>query len=1062
MSLDKQITTIVKNPVFANLLMVVLLVSGFMAAKKMSREFFPQFSLDLITITVPHPGASQEEVEEGICTKLENALEGIDGISKTTSTAAEGVGSMLIEVDPDFDTTEVKEEIRSEIDRIDTFPEDAEEPQIKEIVNKDEVISMALYGNAPEKTLKEIAKEIKDELLAYPDISHVSLSGVRDYEITIEVSESTLRKYNITIQQIADAVRRESLDLPAGQLKTASEEITIRTKGLRYTGEEFRNIVVLAQPDGSMVRLYEIATISDGFVEDPNYALFNAKPSATIEVYKSPRQDIIRIANRVKAYLAEKNVTLPQGLELRVWWDRSKSVQDRLDILFNNGALGLVLVFLTLWFFLDFRLSFWVGMGIPISFAGALWIMDLTGQSINMISMFGLIMAIGMIVDDAIVIGENVYTYIKKGSSPWEAAIKGTSQVAMPVAASTLTTIAAFYPMFMVEGIMGKFIRVLPLAVIACLTASLIEAIFILPVHLRHTKITADNPSQPLWRRLPKLIRKKTDALTQFVIARIYGPVYRWALHNRILVFCAAISIFLLTLGLYKGGHVEFVLFPKMEEEVLISKVAFPYGTAVEQAKAAADRIETAAWRINDQFRHIEGRDVVLNTSSEIGGWTGRSRDVGSHLSQVMLRLTPSEERKTNSEVIKSAWRDAVGTIPGTESLLFDTPRHGPGGKPVDIVFMGRNFEQLEKVTDAFKAKLGTYPGVFDIEDSLRPGKKELRLSLRPEARTLGLTLTDLARQVRNGFYGAEALRIQRGDDDLKVMIRYPLQERKSLADLGGMRIRTPNGKEVPLERVANVELERGYAKILRQNGMRKVSITADLDETKNNAFKIITDLKADFLPGLIQNHPGISYTLEGQQKEREKSVGSLFRGFIFGLMVIFAILSVLFRSYFQPLIIMISIPFGVIGAILGHYILGDDLSLMSIFGIVGLTGIVVNDSLVLIDFVNKGLKSGQKLMEAVYNAGLARFRAVILTTVTTVAGLLPIILEESFQAQFLIPMAVSLSFGLAFATLITLLLVPSVYILLNDIKRASHWLIFGEYPAPEQVEPYALKDFVQ
>jgi multidrug efflux pump subunit AcrB len=658
--------------------------------------------------------------------------------------------------------------------------------------------------------------------------------------------------------------------------------------------------------------------------------------------------------------------------------------------------------------------------------------------------MFGLIMAIGIIVDDAIVIGENVYTYIKRGTNPWEAAIKGTAQVAMPVTASTLTTIAAFYPMFMVEGIMGKFIRVLPLAVIACLIASLIEAIFILPVHLRHTKIKPDNPSQPLWRRIPKLIRKKTDALTQFVIERVYGPIYRWALHNRILVFCAAISIFLLTLGLYKGGHVEFVLFPKLEEEVLISKIAFPYGTAVEKAKAAADRIEAAAWRINDQFRSREGRDV------------------GSHLSQVMLRLTPSEERKTNSEVIKSAWRDEVGAIPGTESLLFDTPRHGPGGKSIDIVFMGKNFEQLEKASDAFKEKLATYPGVFDIEDSLRPGKKELRLSLKPEARTLGLTLTDLARQVRNGFYGAEALRIQRGDDDLKVMIRYPLQERKSLSDLGGMRIRTLSGKEIPLKRVADVKLERGYAKILRQNGMRKVSVTADLDETKNNAFKIITDLKADFLPGLIQKHPSISYTLEGQQKEREQSIGSLFRGFIFGLMVIFAILAVLFRSYFQPLIIMISIPFGIVGAVLGHYILGDNLSLMSIFGIVGLSGIVVNDSLVLIDFVNKGLKSGQKLMEAVFNAGLARFRAVILTTVTTVAGLLPIILEESFQAQFLIPMAVSLSFGLAFATLITLLLVPSVYILLNDIKRASHWLIFGDYPAPEQVEPYALKDFVQ
>jgi multidrug efflux pump subunit AcrB len=442
--------------------------------------------------------------------------------------------------------------------------------------------------------------------------------------------------------------------------------------------------------------------------------------------------------------------------------------------------------------------------------------------------------------------------------------------------------------------------------------------------------------------------------------------------------------------------------------------------------------------------------------------WKKQDWEYGSHLAQVRIRLTTSEERKTSSEVIKNAWREEVGTIPDTESLLFDTPRHGPGGKPVDIVFMGRNFDQLEKAADAFKTKLATYPGVFDIEDSLRPGKKEIRLALNPQARTLGLTLSDLARQVRHGFYGAEALRIQRGEDDLKVMIRYPLNERKSLSDLHAMRIRTPGGEEVPLKRVAEVKMERGYAKILRQDGMRKVSITADLDETKNNAVKIIVDLKENFMPDLMQAYSGISYTLEGQQKEREKSLGSLFRGFIFGLMVIFAILAILFRSYFQPLIIMVSIPFGIVGAILGHFILGDDLSLMSIFGIVGLSGIVVNDSLVLIDFVNKGLKSGKKLMDAVFDAGQARFRAVILTTVTTVAGLLPIILEKSFQAQFLIPMAVSISFGLAFATLITLFLVPCVYLLLNDIKRASHWLIYGDYPAPEQVEPYALKDFVQ
>ncbi len=1063
MSLEDKITSIVKNPVSANLLMVFLLVMGTLSALRMSRELFPQFTLDLISIAIPYPGASQEEVEEGICVKLENAIEGLEGISQFTSTANENIGTMLIEVDPDFDTLKLKDDIQNEVDRIDTFPEDAEDPRIKEIINKDVVVSMALYGDAPERTLKEIAKQVKDELLSCPEISSVTIAGTRDYEITVEVSEKTLRKYNITMEHIADAIKLGSLDLPAGQIKTATEEITIRTKGQKYTGREFRDIVVLANPDGTMVKLHQIATIIDGFTEDANYAKFNGKRSVSINVYKTPSEDIIKITERVKRYLAEKNASLPEGLRISIWMDFSKMVQDRLDLVINNGLIGLSLVLLTLWFFLDIRLSFWVGMGIPVSFAGALWFMDLTGQSINMISMFGLVMALGMIVDDAIVIGENVYTHIKTGQKPWEAAILGTSEVALPVVASTVTTLAAFYPLFSVEGIMGKFIRVLPLAVISCLCASLIEAIFILPVHLRHTKITPYLPALPFWKRFPKLIRKKTDELTGFIITRVYAPVYSIALRNRIVLFSMSIAVFLLTIGLFKGGHVEFVLFPKTEEDRLKALITFPYGTSIDKTEAAVEKLENAAWQINEQFQSVEGRDTVLDISSQIGNQTGKgSVKTGSNIAQVMINLLPSEKRKSSSEAVKNAWREKTGKIAGIEALTFEGPRHGPGGKPIHVTFLGQDFERLEMAAEDLKIKLAGYPGIYDVEDSLRPGKKELRLSLKDEARTLGLSLNDLAQQVRHAFYGAEALRIQRGDDDLKVMVRYPLKERRSVGNLNSMRIQTLKGDKIPLEKVAQIEMEKGYAQIQRQDGMRKVSVTADLDESKSNAVKIANDLKANFLPRLLRKYAGVSYTFEGQQKEREKSVGSLLHGFIIGLLLIFTILAVLFRSYFQPLIIMVSIPFGIIGAILGHYVLGKNLSLMSLFGIVGLSGIVVNDSLVLIDFVNKSLKSGQSLHEAVYNAGQARFRAVMLTTVTTVAGLVPLLIEKSLQAQFLIPMAISISFGLSFATLITLILVPALYLLLNDIKRATHWLIFGEYPSPEQVEPYAFKDFTQ
>ncbi len=760
--------------------------------------------------------------------------------------------------------------------------------------------------------------------------------------------------------------------------------------------------------------------------------------------------------------MVEKNSRLPVGLKLTKWRDMSKFVKGRLNLLIRNGLLGLALVMFTLWFFLDIRLAFWVAMGIPVSFAGALWIMDITGQSINMISMFGLLMAIGMIVDDAIVVGENVYTHIKGGEESWQAAINGTAEVILPVAASTLTTIAAFYPLFIVEGIMGKFIRVLPLAVIACLCASLFEAIFILPVHLRHTNIKKYDPDKPLWQRIPKLMRKKTDAFTEYIIKRIYAPVFQFSLDNRMLSASIAISVFLITVGLYKGGHIEFMLFPKTENELLIARVEFPYGTSVEKTRMAVDKIENAARRVNERFKIPKDGAIIQNISSEIGGQTEKTQKRGAHLAQVMIWLAPSEERSVSSEKIRNVWRSEVGRLPNVESLTFNNPQHGPGGKPIHIVFLGKDFTTLEKTAEMLKNKLASYPGVFDIEDSLKTGKRELRLSLKPEATVHGLTLSDLAAQIRHRFYGAQALRIQRGDDDLKVMVRYPLKERKSISNLDAIYIQAPDGKDIPLSAVADIKWDKSYAQILRQDGMRKVSVTAELDDSKNNAVKITSDLKADFMPELLQTYSGISYKFEGQQKERESSVGSLLSGFVLGLLIIYTILAVLFKSYFQPMIIMVSIPFGIVGAVLGHYIVGESLSLMSLFGIVGLSGIVVNDSLVLIDFVNKSLKSGKKLKEAVFNAGVARFRAVILTTVTTVAGLLPLLLEKSLQARFLIPMAISISFGLSFGTFITLFLVPGLYLILNDIKRIVHWLIFGKYPSPEQVEPYAFSDFKQ
>jgi len=1058
----KILGTVVKNPVFSNLLMVFLLVAGLLSALRMPREVFPEFSLGLITISVPYPGASPDEVEEGICTKLENELDGIDGISKVTSTSIEGMGNVLIEVESGFDIYLVKDEVKSAVDRITTFPKDSEEPQVKEIVNKRAVGSIALYGNAPERTLKEVAREIKDELLAFPDISQVAISGVRDYEISIEVSDKSLQRYGLTFGQVAAAVRGASLDLPGGKIRTRREEIVIRTKGQKYTGEEYRNIVVLAGQGGSVVRLHEIAQISDGFVEDARSARFNGEPAAMIEVFKTPSQDVVKISARIQKYLKKKNKTLTSGLHLDSWWDNSKIVLDRLNLLIKNGVIGLVLVFFSLWFFLDIRLSFWVAMGIPVSFAGALWIMKETGQTVNMLSMFALLMVIGMIVDDAIVIGENVYTHIMEGSKPWDAAINGSAEVVIPVIASTATTVAAFYPLFMVSGIMGKFIRVIPMAVISCLLASLLEAIIILPVHLRHTAIVPYNPELPLWRRLPKLLRLYVNGVNDFVAHKIYAPVYRMALQHRGILISISIAIVMFTIGFVKGGFVNFVFFPKGEEEVIYARLAYPYGTPLEVTGKAVEKIESAVWKMNEAFSLNSNEKVVEKLASMLGEWSGRDREYGTHAGQVSLKLVSSEARTIGSEKIKAAWRDAVGEIPGIDSLTFETPRHGPGGKPVDIVLLGKNFDALRKATDEVKGFLAEYPGLFDIQSSFRPGKRELKVSLKDHASNLGLTLKDVATQLREGFYGTEVLKVQRGANDIKVMVRYPASERSSLENLSSIKIRTPGGLELPFEAVVDYTIEPGYAKITRENGFRDIHVTSDLDESQNNARKIVQDIKKKYMPMLRAKYPSVLFRFEGQEKESRRTMGDLLSGAALAMLAMYGIIAVMFKSYSQPLIIMFSIPFGVVGAVMGHWLLGRDLSIMSFFGIVALAGIVVNDSLVLVDFINNSVKSGKSVWDSVSSAGLARFRAVMLTSVTTVAGLLPLIMEKSFQAQFLIPMAISLSFGLIFSTFVTLFIVPSLYLILNDVKRVFRWLISGRMPEREEVEPSALSDFAQ
>ncbi len=1036
----------VKNRVTVNIMVVIILAAGIITLLRLRREAFPQFSLDMVTVSVSYPGASPEEIEEGVCVKIEEAIKGVDGIKKMYSTASEGFGYVLAELESDVsDPRRVYDEIRSEVDRIETFPEEAKEPVVEEIALRDPVIYVAVYGDAPEITLRKVAEKVRDDLTATPVITQAQLAGVRNYEISIEVSEADLRRYGLTFDQVVRAVRRGSLDLPGGTIKTPSAEISLRAKGQRYTGREFESIPLLTLPDGATIRLGQMAKIIDGFEDTDKRIRFNGKRAVVVQVLKTSEQDVIKIADTVHRYVTENQDRLPSGVKESVFFDQSELVRSRINLLVRNGLQGLVLVFIALALFLHLRLSFWVSMGIPVSFMGAMWVLGIRGDSINMISLFAFIMVLGLVVDDAIIIGENIVTKFRKGLKPADACVEGTAQVGWPVIMTIFTTVVAFLPLFYVAGIMGKFIAVIPVVIIATLMFSLFEALFILPAHLAHT---LERRQVRMQRKELKDGRSRFQKITQTFLERVirnfYAPALKWTLHNRYISFALAIAIFFIAIGIVGSGRVPFVLFQKQDSDWLIAKVIFPYGTPVNVTEAAIERIEKATRDVNFEYAGKIKRDKnarvirhVFTLVGEVMREGAQEGEYGAHCGEIILELLPSEKRHIHYAEILNRWRALTGEIPGTEKLVFTTPVMGPGGSPIEVQLQGSDFDELQVAADELKKQIATYPGTFDIADDFRPGKPELKLKTKPGARALGITLSDLARQVRQGFYGDEAIRIQRGRDDIKVMIRYTQAERRNRGSIENMRIRTPAGDEVPICSVAQVKKGRGYSTIHRVDRYRTITVISDLDESVANARKIVEDLKSDFLPDLVKRRSGIRYSFAGQEETTKESVGSLARGFFLALLAIYCLLATQFRSYIQPIIVMTAIPFGIIGAIVGHLVMGLSLTLMSLFGVVALSGIVVNDSLVLIDFINRAVRDKMPVFQAVYQSGQARFRPVLLTTITTIAGLFPILKETSFQARMLIPMVVSLSFGLFFATVLTLFLVPSLYLILNDILKS-------------------------
>ncbi|MGD8211028.1 MAG: efflux RND transporter permease subunit [Desulfobacterales bacterium] len=1007
------------HSVAANLLMLVFLVGGMILGSRIKQEVFPDFELDIVRITVPYPGASPEEVERGIILAVEEAVQGLEGIDEMSASAQEGVGSVTVEILEGENIQRLAQDIKNEVDRISSFPVDAEEPKVVIVERKRYVISLALYGDQSQWVLREAAEDIRDRLIQDPDITQVELEGIRNYEISIELSQPTLRAYNLTLEEVAQRIGRASVELPGGAIKTEAGDILVRVKERRDYGHEFGKIPIITANDGTEVLLEEIAVIKDGFEETDNSATYNGQPAVMITAYRVGDQTPISVSDAVRRQVETINQTLPPGLALDARNDRSEIYRQRMNLMMRNGYIGLGLVFILLAIFLEARLAFWVSMGIPISLLGSFLFLPVVGISINIVSMFAFIITLGIVVDDAIVAGENIYHYRQSGLAWFEAAVRGAREIAMPITFSVLTNMVAFMPMLFVPGFMGKIFRQIPLVVICVFAVSLIESLFILPAHLGHRR--RENPSGPFgW------IHSQQQRFSDFFIRMVrtkYGPFLNLTLRNRYLTLSVGIVVLLITIAYIRSGRMGFELFPKVESDYAMVTARLPFGTAVQKT----EQVEQALVKAAQQIARENGDDKLVE---------GIYANINGNETRVRVYLTPPEVRPISTSRLTELWRESVGTLPGLEFLKFESDAGGPGrGAAISIELSHRRIEILEKASAELAEAMGFFPNVKDIDDGYAPGKQQIDFQIKPEGRSLGLRSREVARQIRHAYYGAEVLRQQRGRNEVKVMVRLPREERASEYNLEQMILRTPGGIEIPLREAVELTRGRAYTTIDRRDGRRIVTVSADV-RPRSEADQVTQSLMADTLPMLQQKYPGLTYGFEGRQADRRESIQSLLKGLLMALVVIYAMLAVPFNSFVQPMIIMMSIPFGIVGAVIGHLIMGYSLSVMSMFGVVALSGVVINDSLVLINFANRERSAEMNADDAIYSAGIQRFRPVLLTTLTTFGGLAPMIFETSRQARFLIPMAVSLGFGIVFATLITLVLVPSLYMIVEDLKN--------------------------
>lgn len=1023
-----------RNDVAANLLLIFIVALGlYSVTNRTAVEVFPTIDLERVNISVSMRGATPSVMEDAITIRIEEAIQDLEGIEEIRSSSRENSVSVQVNVENGYDPRILMDDIKTRVDAINTFPDEAERPVISLAQRRREVISVAISGELSELELKQLTSRVERDLTNIPGVTQVDQEGGRPYEIAIEVKEQILREYDLEISDVVKAIQQSSIDLSAGSLKTEGGEILLSAKAQAYSGIDFAKIPLRALPDGSYLRIEDLAHIRDGFEETPLLTRFNGEPAMMLEVYRIGDQSAIEVANKVKGYVATQQEILPDTVSLTTWRDRSKVVKKRINTLVYNAIQGGILVMLMLTLFLRPYVAFWVLIGIPVSFCGALILLPLLGVSINIASLFGFILVLGIVVDDAIVTGENIYTRFSKGETPLDAAIKGTQEVSIPVTFGILTTIAAFLPLSFIEGTRGALFSNIPAVVIPVLLFSLIESKLVLPAHLKNMKHR--NKVKP--NVLTRWQMAVADGFEQAII-RYYKPLLNRALAHSGITLSVFIGVTILVIASVMAGHTRYIFFPRVQSETATATLSMPDGTPSELTTQHIDHMTAVAQSL--QAKYIEpstNTPIILNILSMVGS-TGGSGAGQSNIGRVRFEIMPPESREfkiTSSELVRE-WRKQIGVIPGAETLTYRS-EIGRTSDPIDIQLKGDDYVVLKSLAEKIKARLAEFSDVFDITDSLASGKEEWRIKLKPQGVMLGLRLQAVTSQVRNAVFGAEAQRIQRGKDDIRVMVRYPVEQRNRSEVLKQLTIRGPDGQEIPFHEVAEIETTRSASTLYRIDRKRVLSVTADVNKATADMADIQIQMKA-FIDELLLQQPGVLYSFEGENREQSDSFSSLIVGSFFVLMVIYTLLAIPFKSYYQPLIVMSVIPFGILGAIMGHWIMVMPLTVMSIMGILALTGVVVNDSLVLVDYINRRRKTGSSLQDAVREAGVARFRPVILTSLTTFAGLFPLLFEKSTQAQFLIPMAVSLGFGILFATLITLLVVPCNYLLVESL---SGWL---------------------